>query len=193
MVAPLQDFARGPRKLRRRDSGSVNAIESGWHRLAGHTQSGHSSLLGELAECMPMIFKRHADVANLFMHELDGAPGRDGAQPQSTGEVTGRSRCWNGFVCHPNAQTSPTPLPLSLHTCRCGRQIDKFGHHLASCARAGVFGEGGSRWKARQPESAEAELQPTSWSVIYFAEPRSADGRRELWNFRNSSISVRLC
>ena len=28
------------------------------------------------ADCMPMIFKRHAHVANLFMHELDGAPGR---------------------------------------------------------------------------------------------------------------------
>ena len=34
------------------------------------------------------------------------------------------------------------PLPLSLHTCRCGRQIDKFGHR-ASCARAGVLGRRG--------------------------------------------------
>ena len=32
------------------------------------------------------------------------------------------------------------PLPLSLHTCRCGRPIDSFGHHRAACARAGVLG-----------------------------------------------------
>ena len=46
----------------------------------------------------------------------------------------------------------------------------------------GCWGEGGSHWKARQPESAgklEAESQPTSWSVIWtLPEPRSADGRR---------------
>ena len=35
------------------------------------------------------------------------------------------------------------PLPLSLHTCRCGRQIDKFGHHRASCARTGALGRRG--------------------------------------------------
>ena len=34
------------------------------------------------------------------------------------------------------------PLPPSLHTCRCGRRIDKFGHHRASCAHAGVLAEG---------------------------------------------------
>ena len=35
------------------------------------------------------------------------------------------------------------PLPLSLHACRCGRQIDQFGHHRAACARAGVLGRRG--------------------------------------------------
>ena len=35
------------------------------------------------------------------------------------------------------------PLPLSLHTCRCGRPIDSFGHHRAACARAGVLGRRG--------------------------------------------------
>ena len=32
------------------------------------------------------------------------------------------------------------PLPLTLHMCRCGRPIDSFGHHRASCARSGVLG-----------------------------------------------------
>ena len=78
------------------------------------------------------------------------------AEPKSTGEVAGRPRSWHGFVCcsneFPHIEYLPTcsvsccmrrlqfPLPLSLHTCRCGRQIDKFGHHRASCARAGVLG-----------------------------------------------------
>ena len=33
------------------------------------------------------------------------------------------------------------PLPLSVRTCRCGRLLDPFGHHRASCSRAGVFSE----------------------------------------------------
>ena len=32
------------------------------------------------------------------------------------------------------------PLPLTLRTCRCGRQLDMFGHHRAACAEAGVLG-----------------------------------------------------
>ena len=35
------------------------------------------------------------------------------------------------------------PLPLSMRTCRCGRQLDKFGHHRAACAVAGVLGRRG--------------------------------------------------
>ena len=35
------------------------------------------------------------------------------------------------------------PLPLSLHSCRCGRQIDQCGHHRAACARAAVLGRRG--------------------------------------------------
>ena len=34
VAVPVQDFARGPRTLRRRESGSFNAIESGWHGFA---------------------------------------------------------------------------------------------------------------------------------------------------------------
>ena len=35
------------------------------------------------------------------------------------------------------------PLPLSSRTCRCGRQLDSFGHHRAACAEAGVLGKRG--------------------------------------------------
>ena len=33
------------------------------------------------------------------------------------------------------------PLLLSSRTCRCGRQLDSFGHHRATCAEAGVLGK----------------------------------------------------
>ena len=45
------------------------------------------------------------------------------------------------------------PLPPSLHTCRCGRRIDKFGHHRASCARAGVLGRRRGRFGKRDSPS----------------------------------------
>ena len=35
------------------------------------------------------------------------------------------------------------PLPLSSHSCRCGRPLDCLGHHRASCSRAGVLGRRG--------------------------------------------------
>ena len=35
------------------------------------------------------------------------------------------------------------PLPLSVHSCLCGRPIDQFGHHRAACARAGILGKRG--------------------------------------------------
>ena len=38
---------------------------------------------------------------------------------------------------------STFPLPLTLRTCRCGRLLDKFGHHRAACAEAGVLGKRG--------------------------------------------------
>ena len=36
------------------------------------------------------------------------------------------------------------PLLLSMRTCRCGRQLDVFGHHGAACAMAGVLGRRGT-------------------------------------------------
>ena len=35
------------------------------------------------------------------------------------------------------------PLPLTSRNCRCGRRLDKFGHHRAACSRAGVLGTRG--------------------------------------------------
>ena len=35
------------------------------------------------------------------------------------------------------------PLPLSSHSCRCGRPLDCLGHHRASCALASVLGRRG--------------------------------------------------
>ena len=35
------------------------------------------------------------------------------------------------------------PLPLSVHSCRCGRPLDAFGHHHAACATVGVLGRRG--------------------------------------------------
>ena len=31
------------------------------------------------------------------------------------------------------------PLPLTLRPCRCGRQLDMFGHHRAACPEVGVL------------------------------------------------------
>ena len=35
------------------------------------------------------------------------------------------------------------PLPLTARRCRCGRLLDSFGHHRASCAQAVVLGRRG--------------------------------------------------
>ena len=45
------------------------------------------------------------------------------------------------------------PLPLSVHSCRCGRPLDAFGHHRAACATVGVLGRQGI-----SPESAAAPV-----------------------------------
>ena len=191
-----------------------------------------------------MTFKRHAHVANLFMHELDGAPGGAlGVTTEARQEVNGvlgfdpptwalaagarppimeleemepgGGRGWQHVTASKvehqhreelfvhmrlshqvRSQAGPgvgmtlssAPvnyltrfpphlfrvvllrrlrllLPLSLHTCRCGRQIDKFATTEHRAHEQGCWGEGGSHWKARQPQSAgklEAESQPTS-------------------------------
>ena len=74
------------------------------------------------------------------------------------------------------------PLPPSLHTCRCGRRIDKFGHHRASCARAGVLGRRGFALEsaiARVCREAGGRVtQNVMVRDLDLAEPQPADGRR---------------
>ena len=45
-------------------------------------------------------------------------------------------------------------LPLARRFCRCGRLLDSYGHHRASCAKAGVLGRRGfaleSAWVCRE-------------------------------------------
>ena len=76
------------------------------------------------------------------------------------------------------------PLPLSLHTCWCGRQIDKFGHHRASCARAGVLGRRGFALESATARVCrEAGGRVTTNIMVRdldLAEPRAADGRK-MW------------
>ena len=74
------------------------------------------------------------------------------------------------------------PLPPSLHTCRCGRQIDKFGHHRASCARAGVLGRRGFALESATArvcrEAGGRVTQNVMVRDLDLAEPQPADGRR---------------
>ena len=44
---------------------------------------------------------------------------------------------------HCSLAASPSTLPLSARSCRCGRLLDVLGHHRAACARAGVLGQRG--------------------------------------------------
>ena len=72
-------------------------------------------------------------------------------------------------------------LPLSLHTCWCGRRFDKFGHHRASCARAGVLGRRGFALEAIARVCREAGGRVTQYVMVRdldLAEPQPADGRR---------------
>ena len=66
--------------------------------------------------------------------------------------------------------------------CRCGRRIDKFGHHRASCARAGVLGRRGFALEsaiARVCREAGGRVtQNVMVRDLDLAEPQPADGRR---------------
>ena len=52
-------------------------------------------------------------------------------------------QAWHSTSPPPVSSLELIPLPLSVRTCRCGRLLDPFGHHRASCSRAGVFGRRG--------------------------------------------------
>ena len=49
------------------------------------------------------------------------------------------------------------PLPLTSRTCRCGRQLDSFGHHRAACSVAGCWAGEGSHWSRPRQRCAEKQ------------------------------------
>ena len=75
-----------------------------------------------------------------------------------------------------------SPLPLLFHTCRCGRQIDKFGHHRASCARAGVLGRRGFALESATARVCREAGGTVTTNVMVrdldLGDPQAADGRR---------------
>ena len=73
------------------------------------------------------------------------------------------------------------PLPLSSHSCRCGRLLDARGHHRAACGRAGVLGRRGFPL-----ESAATSLPGGRWAgawpiLISFHMTGSTTGRLRSW------------
>ena len=51
-------------------------------------------------------------------------------------------------VPDPALSSSPVSPSPFLRSCRCGRQLDSFGHHRAACHVAGVLGRRGMLWNA---------------------------------------------
>ena len=87
------------------------------------------------------------------------------------------------------------PLLPSLHTCRCGRRFDKFGHHRASCARAGVLGRRGFALEsaiARVCREAGGRVtQNVMVRDLDLAEPQPAETDGGLrWSWMASHCSV---
>ena len=78
------------------------------------------------------------------------------------------------------------PLPLSAHSCRCGRPLDVRGHHQAACGRAGVLGRRG--FPLESAAAASAERQGGGFQSMYeslistsFRQGGSITGRLRLW------------
>ena len=96
------------------------------------------------------------------------------AEPQSAGEVAGWSRGRCGPLCCSNASSHSHSSPFVP------RQIDKFGHHRASCARAGV---GATRVRIGKCDSQSlpgGRRVTTNVMVrdLDLDDPRAADARR---------------
>ena len=74
------------------------------------------------------------------------------------------------------------PLPLSSRTCRCGRELDSFGHHRAACAEAGVLSKRGFPLECAAAQVCrEAGARVTTNSFIRdldLGEFNGLDGRR---------------
>ena len=74
------------------------------------------------------------------------------------------------------------PLPLSMRTCRCGRQLDMFGHHRAACAMAGVLGRRGHPLECAAAQVCKEAGARVSTNVrvrdLDLADLNVVDGRR---------------
>ena len=74
------------------------------------------------------------------------------------------------------------PLPLTLRTCRCGRQLDMFGHHRAACADVGVLGKRGFPLECAAAQicrEAGARVATNVWvRDMDLGEFNALDGRR---------------
>ena len=74
------------------------------------------------------------------------------------------------------------PLPLTLRTCRCGRRLDMFGHHRATCAEAGVLGKRGFPLECAAAQicrEAGARVATNVWvRNMDLGEFNALDGRR---------------
>ena len=87
---PVRDFACGGRSKRRNEIGSIHAIESWWNGVEDAVRVAVPAYWASWADCIPMIFNRHPDVANLFVHELEGTrEGALGAAAEAKRAVTG--------------------------------------------------------------------------------------------------------
>ena len=74
------------------------------------------------------------------------------------------------------------PLPPTVRTCRCGRQLDSFGHHRAACAQSGLLARRGFAVEnavARVCREAGARVS-TNVMVrdLDLLAPQALDGRR---------------
>ena len=96
------------------------------------------------------------------------------------------------------------PLPVSSRTCRCGRQLDIFGHHRAACAQAGVLGRRGFALEcaaAQVCRKAEARVTTNVFvRDLDLGEFNGLDGRRleviadglTLWRVAQLAIDTTL-
>ena len=74
------------------------------------------------------------------------------------------------------------PLPLSVHSCRCGHPLDQFGHHRAACARAGILGKRGFALESVIARVCRKAGGRVTTNVLFreldFGLMNEADGRR---------------
>ena len=103
----------------------------------------------------------------------------------------GKTRTWNKASERPPNIDDPrlpglmlnlSVSPLSRRTCRCGRQLDKFGHHRAACAVAGVLGRRGYPLEVAAAQVCREARARVSTNLhvqdMDLAEFNNLDGRR---------------